>query len=93
MKAWTTQLQGMVKDYENLFVIRSVTKFYGMAGIRFGYAVAAGNLIDKLETVRQPWSINGLAGVSYIGSLKRHRIHKEHQTNHRQRTAKHSPRT
>ena len=32
---------GMVKDYENLFVIRSVTKFYGMAGIRFGYAIAA----------------------------------------------------
>jgi threonine-phosphate decarboxylase len=54
---------GMVKEYENLFVIRSVTKFYGMAGIRFGYAVAAGTLIDKLETVRQPWSINGLAGV------------------------------
>jgi len=50
-----------VKDYENLFVIRSVTKFYGMAGIRFGYAIAAGTLIDKLETMRQPWSINGLA--------------------------------
>ena len=32
-----------------------------MAGIRFGYALAATNLIDKLETVRQPWSINGLA--------------------------------
>ena len=54
-------LAGAVKDYENLFVIRSVTKFYGMAGIRFGYALAATNLIDKLETVRQPWSINGLA--------------------------------
>jgi threonine-phosphate decarboxylase len=52
---------GSVKDYENLFVIRSVTKFYGMAGIRFGYAVAAGNIIDKLETTRLPWSINGLA--------------------------------
>jgi len=54
-------LAGAVKDYENLFVIRSVTKFYGMAGIRFGYALAATNLIDKLETVRQPWSINGFA--------------------------------
>jgi threonine-phosphate decarboxylase len=54
-------LAGAVKDYENLFVIRSVTKFYGMAGLRFGYAIAATNLIDKLETVRQPWSINGLA--------------------------------
>jgi threonine-phosphate decarboxylase len=54
-------LAGMVKDYENLFVIRSVTKFYGMAGLRFGYAVAAGTLIDKLQTTRLPWSINGLA--------------------------------
>ena len=52
---------GMVKDYKNLFVIRSVTKFYGLAGLRFGYAIAASSLIDKLETVRQPWSINGLA--------------------------------
>lgn len=54
-------LAGMVKIYENLFVIRSVTKFYGMAGLRFGYAIAAGTLIDKLETMRLPWSINGLA--------------------------------
>ena len=60
-KSMENTLAGMVKDYENLFVIRSVTKFYGMAGIRFGYAVAAENLIDKLETIRQPWSINGLA--------------------------------
>jgi threonine-phosphate decarboxylase len=60
---------GAVKDYENLFVIRSVTKFYGMAGIRFGYAIAAGNLIDKLETMRQPWSINGLADSVTLAAL------------------------
>ena len=54
-------LVGLVKDYENLFVIRSVTKFYGLAGLRLGYAIAATNLIEKLETIRQPWSINGLA--------------------------------
>ena len=76
-------LAGMVKDYENLFVIRSVTKFYGMAGIRFGYAVAAGNLIDKLETMRLPWSINGLACQVTMAAIKRYRIHTEHQRNNR----------
>jgi threonine-phosphate decarboxylase len=60
-KSLENTLAAAIKDYENLFVIRSVTKFYGMAGLRFGYALAATNLIDKLETVRQPWSINGLA--------------------------------
>jgi threonine-phosphate decarboxylase len=61
---------GYVKKYENLFVIRSVTKFYGMPGIRFGYGIAAENLIDKLQTVRQPWSINGLAGFATLAAFK-----------------------
>jgi threonine-phosphate decarboxylase len=59
-----------VKKYENLFVIRSVTKFYGMPGIRFGYAIAAESLIEKLQTVRLPWSINGLAGVATVAAFK-----------------------
>ncbi len=62
-------LVGHVKQFENLFVIRSVTKFFGMPGIRFGYAIAAESLIDKLETTRQPWSINSLAGEVTIAAL------------------------
>ena len=64
-----TTLAGMVKEYENLFVIRSVTKFYGMAGIRLGYGIAAPNLIKKLETVKLPWSINCIAGVATSAAL------------------------
>ena len=60
-KEHTETLAGYVNKYENLFVIRSVTKFYGMPGIRFGYGIAAKSLINKLLDVRQPWSINGLA--------------------------------
>jgi threonine-phosphate decarboxylase len=68
-KGQDTTLAGLVKEYENLFVIRSVTKFYGMPGIRLGYGMAARNLIDKLETVRLPWSINGLAGVATLAAF------------------------
>ncbi len=60
---------GLVKEYENLFVIRSVTKFYGLAGLRFGYAIAAGNLVDQLESIRQPWSINGLASTATLAAF------------------------
>jgi threonine-phosphate decarboxylase len=68
-KGEETTLAGMVKDYENLFVIRSVTKFYGMPGIRFGYGIGAQNLIDKLEIMRLPWSINGLAGAVTLAAF------------------------
>ena len=68
-KGEDTTLAGMVKDYENLFVIRSVTKFYGMPGIRLGYGIAAGTLVDKLETMRLPWSINGLAAAVTLAAF------------------------
>ena len=64
-----TTMAGYVRKHENLFVIRSVTKFYGMPGIRFGYAIAAKSLKDELETVRQPWSINTLAGCATLAAF------------------------
>ena len=68
-KGQDTTLASFIKEYENLFVIRSVTKFYGMPGIRLGYGIAARNLIDKLEAVRQPWSINSLAGYATLAAF------------------------
>src|SRR3990172_9168127 len=65
-----TTMAGYVRKYENLFVIRSVTKFYGMPGIRFGYGIAAESLIEQLQTVRQPWSINTLAGYATLAAFK-----------------------
>ena len=69
-KTKDTTMAGYVKKYENLFVIRSVTKFYGMPGIRLGYGIAAERLIDKLQVDRQPWSINSLAGFATLAAFK-----------------------
>jgi threonine-phosphate decarboxylase len=65
-----TTMAGYVKKYENLFVIRSVTKFYGMPGIRLGYGIAAERLVDMLQVDRQPWSINSLAGFATLAAFK-----------------------
>jgi threonine-phosphate decarboxylase len=69
-KGQDNTMVGYAKKYENLFVIRSVTKFYGMPGIRFGYGIATESLIDTLQTVRQPWSINSLAGYATLAAFK-----------------------
>jgi threonine-phosphate decarboxylase len=68
-KGQETTLVGLVKDYENLFVIRSVTKFYGMAGIRLGYGIATRNLVEKVENVKMPWSINSLASCATLAAF------------------------
>lgn len=68
-KTSETTLAGYVTKFKNLFVIRSVTKFYGMPGIRFGYGIAAESLIDGLQAVKQPWSINSLAGYTTLAAF------------------------
>lgn len=68
-KGQETTLASMITKYDNLFVIRSVTKFFGMAGIRLGYGIAAPSLINKLENVRLPWSINSLASYATLAAF------------------------
>ena len=50
-----------IKKYENLFVLRSFTKSFGFPGLRIGYAVASKKIIDTLEKIKIPWSVNVLA--------------------------------
>ena len=84
-KGQETTLAGMVKEYENLFVIRSVTKFYGMAGIRLGYGIAAPNMVEKLENVRLPWSINSLASCATLAAFNDTEFIENTKKNNRQR--------
>jgi threonine-phosphate decarboxylase len=57
-------------DFENMVVLRSLTKFFSLAGLRIGFASASGGLIDAMERVRVPWNINSLAQVAGVESLK-----------------------
>jgi threonine-phosphate decarboxylase len=48
-------------SHENLFVLRSLTKSFAVPGIRFGYGFAAPELIERVETMRLPWTVNAFA--------------------------------
>lgn len=43
---------------EGVVVARSLTKLFGLPGIRVGYAVATGTLRDRLRTARRPWNLS-----------------------------------
>ncbi len=53
-----------------LIVIRSLTKFYALAGLRVGYGVFHQNLIGKLKRSKEPWTVNTLAQVAAIAALR-----------------------
>lgn len=51
------------EKYDNLVILRSLTKMYSIAGIRLGYAFAHEELISQLKRKQHPWNVNGIAQV------------------------------
>lgn len=51
-----------IKDYNCIFIIRALTKFFGMPGIRFGYGISKNlSLLMKIKDKQNPWNINCFA--------------------------------
>ena len=57
--------------FKHLFVLKAFTKLYAMAGLRLGYGLCGDeDLLERLQAVRQPWSVSGpaqCAGVAALG--------------------------
>jgi threonine-phosphate decarboxylase len=53
----------------NGVVLRSMTKFYAIPGLRVGYAMASSELVSRLASLRGPWSVNTLAQIAAVASL------------------------
>lgn len=48
-------------DMDGLIVLRSFGKFYGMAGVRLGFAIAHPHIAMDLESRLGPWAVSGPA--------------------------------
>ena len=59
-----------VNEYSNLFVLRSLTKFFGLAGLRIGFGIGSPELVQTLKNVRMPWSVNSLAMYATVEAVK-----------------------
>lgn len=58
----------------NLVVVRSMTKSFGLAGLRAGYCIAPEEMAGRLRAMRAPWSVNILAQAAALQALR----HPEH---------------
>ena len=51
----------LLAELPNLVVLRTFSKFYGLAGLRVGYAIGSAKFRAAVDAVRQPFSVNALA--------------------------------
>lgn len=56
-------------SFSRVVVLRSLTKFYGLPGLRVGYAVASPTVIEKVQAHLPPWSVNVMAQAGAIAAL------------------------
>jgi len=54
----------------HVIILRSLTKFHGLPGLRVGYAVAHGHVSRQLRRQQPPWSVNAVAQVAAVAALK-----------------------
>ena len=67
----------LTKHYKNLIVIRSLTKFLGVAGLRIGYAISNSDRLLEWEEIRDPWPLNTMAINATNMIMKDSKMHKK----------------
>jgi len=58
-----------IARFPNLVVSRTLSKAYGLAGLRIGYGVAHPEAVEVMDRVRQPFNVNHLAMVAARAAL------------------------
>ncbi len=53
----------LLRDWPNLAILRSLSKVYGVPGLRCGFVLASRDLAARLEALRSPFNVNGLAAA------------------------------
>lgn len=54
---------------ENIILLRTFSKAYGLAGLRIGYGIGHPELIGLLNKVRQPFNVNAMAQAAALAAL------------------------
>jgi histidinol-phosphate aminotransferase len=59
----------LLKQGKPICILRTLSKAYGLAGIRVGYGIAPVEVIDAINRIREPFNVNVLAQAAAIAAL------------------------
>ena len=63
-------LKADVEEFAGLIILRSMTKFFSLAGLRLGYLLASSGNAELVRRYQPPWSVNTPAMAAGIESLR-----------------------
>ena len=60
----------LIKKYENVLVTRTLSKAYGLAGLRFGYALGNKDVIGQISAALLPWNVGTIPMWAALAALE-----------------------
>ena len=60
----------LFKDKQNVFILRTFSKIYGLASLRIGWGYGPKKIINELYKIKPPFNVNKIAQLAAIESLK-----------------------
>jgi histidinol-phosphate aminotransferase len=70
LPAYPKSLPELIREHENLVVLRTFSKAYGLAGLRVGYGVGDPELVGWLDRIRMPFNVSLPAQLACVEALK-----------------------
>jgi histidinol-phosphate aminotransferase len=71
------------KKFPQVIVLRTMSKAYGLAGLRVGFAIGEESTISLLHRIRNPFNVNSLAQIAVVAALKDQKhVHRSVQLAH-----------
>ena len=60
----------LFKNKENVFILRTFSKIYGLSSLRIGWGYGSKKIIDALNIIKPPFNVNEVAQKAAVESLK-----------------------
>ena len=60
----------LINQYDNIFIIRTMSKVLGLAGMRIGYGLACGEIIEYMHRIKPVFSLTRLSFVAALNTFK-----------------------
>jgi histidinol-phosphate aminotransferase len=67
---------GLLSDHDNVVLLRTFSKSYGLAGLRIGFALGPREVIEALDSVKDSYNVDRLAIVAAVAAVEDEEHHK-----------------
>ena len=67
---------GLLAHHDNVVLLRTFSKSYGLAGMRIGFALGSGEIIEALDSVKDSYNVDRLAIAAAVAAIEDEEHHR-----------------